>query len=479
MKKRMDNKTLFGSVKPGKLFFMAAIPGSVGMLASSVYQLMEGVMVGRFLGDTAFAAINLAMPFVIINFAIADLIGVGSSVLISHSLGKKEYERANNVFTCACISIVFFGAVLGAALFAAAPSLLRLLGAEGQLLEYAAQYLRVYALCSPITTIIFAVDNYLRVCGMIRGSLIMNIAMSLLCMLLEFLFLFIFEFGVWGAALGTALGMMICAVSAFIPFFCKKTALRFVRPKFRAGDIKRTLACGMPNFLNNIAARLTSIFMNVLLLRFGGELAVSVYGVLMYADGVIQPLLYGVCDSLQPAIGFNWGANDRRRAFSIEKYCFFACTALSVLFAVVLICAPEGLTRLFLTDPSTAELQMARPALTIFGAGYFVRWLSFAAQSFFLAIGKSVQATALSLAVALVFPLTLMGAFYPLQLTGLWLNFPVTVALAGVLAIILLAAFWRKARKEKPPAAPSPDLGAQVLEKDDRERRDASGAQNF
>ena len=464
--KRMDNKTLFGIVKPGKLFLIAAIPGSVGMLASSIYQLMEGVMVGRFLGDTAFAAINLAMPFVIINFAVADLIGVGSSVLISHSLGRKEYDRANNVFTCACITIVFFGALLGAVLFAAAPVLMRLLGADGQLAEYAVQYLRVYALCSPITTIIFAVDNFLRICGMIRGSLIINIAMSLLCMLLEFLFLFVFEAGVWGAALGTSLGMMICAICAFIPFFCGKTALRFVRPKFHTRDIKRTLSCGMPNFLNNIAARLTSVFMNVLLLRFGGELAVSVYGVLMYVDGMIQPLLYGVCDSLQPAIGFNWGADNKRRAFSIEKYCFFACTTLSVLFAVVMMCAPEDLTRLFLTDPDATELQTARPALMIFATGYFVRWLSFAAQSFFLAIGKSAQATALSLSVALVFPLALMGIFYPLQLTGLWLNFPVTAALAGILSIVLLAAFWRKMRKEKPRDTSLSDLGAHVLTED-------------
>ena len=184
--KKTDNKQLFGSTRPGKLFFIAAIPGSIGMLASSIYQLMEGIMVGQFLGDTAFAAVNLAMPFVIINFAVADLIGVGSSVIISHSLGRKEYDRANNVFTCACIGIAASGAVLGAILFGLSSPLLSAMGAEGELLELGTQYLRVYALCSPITTAVFAVDNYLRICGVIRGSLIMNICMSLLCMGLEF-----------------------------------------------------------------------------------------------------------------------------------------------------------------------------------------------------------------------------------------------------------------------------------------------------
>ena len=73
----MDNKTLFSQVAPLKLFFIAALPGAISMLASSLYQLMDGIMVGRILGETPFAAVNLAMPFVIINFAIADLIGVG------------------------------------------------------------------------------------------------------------------------------------------------------------------------------------------------------------------------------------------------------------------------------------------------------------------------------------------------------------------------------------------------------------------
>lgn len=449
MQKR-DNKTLFSQVAPARLFFIAAVPGALGMLASSLYQLLDGIMVGQFLGDTAFAAVNLAMPFVIINFSIADLIGVGSSVLISHSLGRKEDATANNIFTCACIAIVASGAALGVVLFAAAPGLLRLMGADGQLLEYGVQYMRVYALCSPVTTIIFAVDNYLRVCGMIKGSLVMNVAMSVLCVGLEFLFLFVCKWGIWAAALGTALGMMVCAVAAFVPFFARKLCLKFCRPKFNLSMIRRTISCGAPNFLNNVAARITSIFMNMLLLRFGGETAVSIYGVLMYAEGFVQPLMYGTCDSLQPAIGFNWGAGDVKRTFAISRYCLSACAIVSVAAAVLMLLIPEQLTSLFLENPDPSVLETARVAVRIFALTYFVRWVSFAAQSFFLAIGKSVQASILSVSVALVVPLLLIGAFYPLELTGLWLNTPVTAVIVGALAVVLFAAFMRNLRK-KPP----------------------------
>ena len=84
----MDTSTLFAKTPPLKLFIIASLPGAVSMLASALYQIIDGVFVGQFLGETAFAAINLAMPFVIINFSLADLIGVGSAVPISICLGR-------------------------------------------------------------------------------------------------------------------------------------------------------------------------------------------------------------------------------------------------------------------------------------------------------------------------------------------------------------------------------------------------------
>lgn len=73
----MNSEALFARTSPLRLFILASIPGAVSMLASALYQTLDGIFVGRFLGETAFAALNLAMPFVIINFSLADLIGVG------------------------------------------------------------------------------------------------------------------------------------------------------------------------------------------------------------------------------------------------------------------------------------------------------------------------------------------------------------------------------------------------------------------
>lgn len=251
-----DTKTLFTKTPVLKLFFIASIPGAVSMLASALYQLIDGILVGQILGDASFAALNLAMPFVVINFSLADLIGVGSAVPISISLGQKEEKEADNYFTCACLMIVAAGILLGSVLFFLAYPLLRLMGAQGELLEFAVQYLRVYALCAPVTTIIFAVDNYLRICGRIRASMLLNIFMSVLTAVLEFTFLYIFRWGIWGAGLATCTGMFVCTVIAFYPFFRGKMQLHFCRPKFSGEMIKKIVSCGSPNFLNNIAGRI-------------------------------------------------------------------------------------------------------------------------------------------------------------------------------------------------------------------------------
>lgn len=439
----MDSTKLFTQTHPVRLFFTASVPGAVSMLASSLYQTLDGIFVGQFIGPTAFAAINLAMPFVIINFSLADLIGVGSSVPIAISLGQKKKERADNIFTCACLLIVLTGILIGAAMYLAAPLLIRLMGAEGTFADQAVQYLRVYAVCSPGTTIIFALDNYLRICGYIRGSMFLNILMSLLCGLLEILFLDAFGWGVWAAALAGCTGMFLCALIALIPFSAK-ALLRFCRPRFHLQMFRQILACGSPNFLNNIAGRITSILMNAILVRLGGTMAVSVYGILMFADGFIQPLLYGMCDSLQPAVGYNWGARKFSRVRAIERCCFLASAFISVLSALVLFIAPEQITRLFVPAPDPELLALAVTALELFSITYLTRWFSFATQSYMLAVEKPLPATLISVSTALIFPVILIGIFWPLGLTGLWLNTAGTSVLAALLSAVIL----RKLRPE-------------------------------
>ena len=115
----MKTKTelMYATMNPWKLFFVIAMPGMVSMFAMSVYTIIEGIFIGQILGEGAFAAVNIAFPLVMINFSIADLVGVGASVPISIALGQKDEDTASNLFSCAIILIVLASFATGIIMF--------------------------------------------------------------------------------------------------------------------------------------------------------------------------------------------------------------------------------------------------------------------------------------------------------------------------------------------------------------------------
>jgi Na+-driven multidrug efflux pump len=176
----MEEKSnkLYAQMPPVRLFFHAAIPGVISMVSMSIYNIIEGIFIGQFAGGDAFAAMNLAMPLVMINFALADMVGVGSSVPISIALGRKDEARASNLFSGAVLLIILMAVFTGTIMFTFAPQIIGLMGAEADVAQQAVAYLRIAAVCGPLVALVFAMDNFLRISGFIRGSMLLNLLMS-------------------------------------------------------------------------------------------------------------------------------------------------------------------------------------------------------------------------------------------------------------------------------------------------------------
>lgn len=451
-----QSNLFFATAKPTRLFFCVALPGMVSMLAMSIYTIIEGIFIGHLLGEAAFAAVNIAMPFVFINFSLADLVGVGSSVPISIALGRHDRDRANNYFTCSLILIFLASLVMGTFLFFTSPYLVRLMGASGEMATLAVKYVRVYALLGPITTVVFAMDNYLRISGFVKLSMAINIFMSVLTATLLFLFLSVFDMNVEGSALATSISMAVCALLAFIPFLCGKTVLKFVRPHLTGQMFREIVACGSPVFLNNIAGRVASIILNSALLRMGGvalgQTAVAAYSVLMYANDIIQPLLYGMSDSVQPAIGYNWGARSLDRVKALAKCVFTACGIVSLIGTVVMFCFPEPIAGLFVKAEDEALLSMSVHAMRLFSTAYIFRWFGFAVQGFYSAIEKPLPASIISVSSAMVLPVLFIFLLSPWGLDGIWLNLTATSVVVLAMSLIMLRLSQRHMKRdmEKP-----------------------------
>lgn len=454
---KLKAEEMYSSMNPWRLFFVVAAPGMISMFAMSIYSIFEGIFIGQILGEGAFAAINIAMPLVMINFSLADLIGVGASAPISIALGKNDHKTANNVFSCSILMILCVSVLMGSIMFFAAEPLSRLMGADDLLLDTAVRYMRTVALCSPLSAIFFAMDNYLRISGFVKTSMIINICSNLLTLGLLTFFLLVCKMDVVGSALAVSISMCLCSVVAMIPFVKKKALLKFTKPTFSFAMIKQIIACGSPVFLNNVSGRITSILINISLMTLGvkelgeggGQTAVAVYAVLMYASDLCWPLLYGIADSLSPALGYNWGARNYDRVKKIAKCAYVGTAIIGLVSTSILFFLPREIASWFVKAEEVRLLEISTGAIRLFCFAYLFRWIGVTTQSLFSAIEKPLQATVLSVSTAFIFPVLLLGALWSFGLDGIWFNFVGVNVCSSIISIVLFMHLLKEIRAKE------------------------------
>ena len=396
------------------------------------------------------------MPLVMINFSLADLIGVGASVPISIALGRKDSKTANNVFSCSVIMIFITSIIMGILMFVTAEPLCRMMGADDLLLDTSVRYLRTCALCSPLASIFFAMDNYLRISGYVKTSMVINVVSNLATLGLLTFFLIGLDMDVVGSALATSISMCLCSVVAMIPFLCRKTLLQFTKPKFHIAMFKEIAACGSPVFLNNISGRVTSILMNISLMTLGakawgeggGTTAVAVYAILMYSSDLCWPLLYGISDSLSPAIGYNWGAKNYDRVKKITKCAYVGTATVGLVSTSILFFFSGTVATLFANAEEVMLLEESTRAIRLFCFAYLFRWFVVTTQGFLSAIEKPAMAALMSVATALVFPVFMLVILWGLGLNGIWLNFVGVNFLSAILSIVLLVRVTKEIKRK-------------------------------
>lgn len=455
---KRDTEQMYATMNPWRLFFVVALPGMVSMFAMSIYFIIEGIFIGQKLGEAALAAINIATPLVMINFSIADLIGVGASVPISISLGKKDHDAANNIFTSSIILIFTASVAMGLIMTLAAEPLCRMMGADAELLDTSVRYLRTFAVSGPFCTIFFAMDNFLRISGYVKTSMVINICTNVINVALLVVALVLLQMDVVGSALASSIAMGLASLACLMPFLRGKALLKFTKPRISFKMIKEIVACGSPAFLNNIAGRVAAIMMNVALMTLGvkaygeggGTTAVAVYAVLMYSSDLCWPLLYGISDSLAPSIGYNWGADNHDRVKKIVKCAYIGTAVIGFVSTAMLFFFPRFIASWFVSAEDTLLLSESARAIRIFCFAYVFRWFGVTTQGFFSAIEKPLFATLMSVSTALVFPVILLVALWHLGLDGIWANFIGVTLLTALLggALLIRVAREIKAKSE-------------------------------
>ncbi len=442
-----QQERIFTTLSPTRLFFRCALPSMVSMAVTSLYTVVDGIFVGRYVGAGALAAVNLVMPLLLISFALIDLVAVGSSVQIAIRLGEQKSEEASRIFSFCSKLILLLSLLIGAAGFFLAGPAVALMGAERQVTAMAVDYLRVYALLAPFIMLFFALDNYLRICGRVRYSMGVNVFTALANIVLDALFLIVFRWGVAGAALASCIGMALGTALGLLPFLRKKLPLGFVRGRVPLRQLAALLANGSSEFFSSIAGSVLMVILNSVLLHLAGTPAVSAFSIVMYVDSIVGALLFGMADSMQPAISYNYGAGSRARMFALENRVLTAAALISLAVLVWMRLRGEQVIPLFLKEEDAALLALTLRAMELFSLSYLLGWVGTCLSSFFTALNRPGLSLVLAFSRTLIFPLlsllVLPGA---LGLDGVWL---VSTAAGALTAILSLLFLLRVLRQEK------------------------------
>ena len=208
------NSEVFATLAPTKLFWRCALPSMITMVFGALYQIADGIFVGRFIGEDALAAVNLIMPIIMMVFAFSNMLATGASVRIAVFLGEKKRAEAAQVFSFILKTIFFVSLILGLIGFFFAESFVRLLspGASETAIKYGITYIRIYAVFSPLLPIYFATDNFLRVCGKEKVSMWLGIGTQGINIILDAILIASSGQGVWAAAFTSCLAIVLGSV---------------------------------------------------------------------------------------------------------------------------------------------------------------------------------------------------------------------------------------------------------------------------
>ena len=437
----MDSE-IFEKLPPTKLFFRCAVPSMVTMAFGALYQIADGLFVGRFIGEDALAAVNLIMPILMMVFAFSNMVATGASVRISVLLGEKNREEASKVFSLSLKVIFLLGCLLGGFGFFFAEPFVHFLapGASDLAIRYGVTYIQVNAVFSPLCLVFFATDNYLRVCGKEKLSMWLSISTQAFNILLDVMLIVFLGQGVWAAAFTSCLAMAIGAVITLWMFRGKKMDLYYTKKSVSFSKFLKVLANGSSEFFSNISMSVMSIVYNFFLLKYGGTTGVAAFSVIMYVDSVIGMLTFGMCDSMQPAISYCYGAGLMDKVKALFKRIIWAAILLSAAAGAFMYFAGPYVAPIFVKPEDTHLLQVSIVGMQLFALSYLTGWVDMTFSSYFTALERPGRSLLTSFFGTLVAPIGFLFILTPnWGLDGVWLT-PLASCTASAAFTVMLAA---------------------------------------
>ena len=422
------------------------LPPIVMMVFTSIYSVVDGFFISNFAGKTAFAALNLIWPFLMILGGMGFMIGTGGTALVSRYLGAGQEERARRYFSM----LVEFTAVLGLILTAIGlifmEPIARFLGATEEMIPDCVLYGRIVIAFNVAFMFQNVFQSFLIAAEKPRLGLVATVSAGVTNMVLDALLVGVFRWGLAGAALATGLSQTVGAVIPMVFFLNREngSALHFSFTPMEAHPLLQACGNGASELMSNISGSIAAMVYNFQLLKFLGEDGVSAYGVIMYVGFIFVAIFVGYSIGSAPIISFHFGAENREELKNMfrKSYLLMAVWGVAMALAAYLLAGP--LAKLFVGyDRQLCELTVH--AMRLHCLAFLFTGANIFTSSLFTALNDGTVSAAVSFARSMVLQiatvLLLPGLMGP---DGLWLAALATDTCALVIDICVLGGNRKK-----------------------------------
>lgn len=400
-----------------------ALPSIIMMIFTSIYCIVDGFFVSNYVGKTAFAAVNLIMPLLLVLGCVGFMFGTGGGALIAKTMGERKQDKANEIFTLIITVSVLCGVVLAVLGFFLLRPVAEFMGAEGELLEQSIIYGRIILIALPFYILQFEFQCLFATAEKPKLGLYVTVASGVANMILDALLVGVIPLGVTGAAAATAISEFIGGVVPLVYFARKNDSrLRLVKFKFDGNVLLKTCTNGSSEFMSNVSMSIVSMLYNMQLMKYAGADGVAAYGVLMYVSMIFQAIFIGFAVGTAPIVGFNFGAQNTAELKGLlsKSLRIIGVCAVFMFAAGELFASPLG--KLFVGYDDEL-LEMTVHAFSIFSFSFLFSGFSIYGSSFFTALNDGLTSAMISFLRTLVFQLAAVLLF-PLiwELDGIWLS---------------------------------------------------------
>ena len=379
------------------------LPSIVMMVFTSIYGVVDGLFVSNFVGKTAFASVNLVMPFVMILGGMGFMLGTGGTALVSKILGEGDPDSANRTFSMMVLFTLALGAVLSAAGIVFMRPVSRFLGATDAMMDDCVLYGRI------VTGFTFAFmlqnvfQSFFIAAEKPKLGLKVTVAAGLTNMVLDALFIAVFKWGVAGAAFATGLSQCVGGVLPLVYFLRPNSSLLRLSPtRLRLRPILAACGNGSSELMSNISSSLVSMVYNLQLLRLAGEDGVSAYGVLMYVQFIFISIYIGYSIGCAPVVSYHYGAQNHGELKNLLGKSVLLMGITGVALTALAMALADPLARLFVGYD--AELfALTSHAFRLFAWSFLLAGFNIFASGFFTALNNGAVSAAISFLRTLVF----------------------------------------------------------------------------